>query len=1050
MKLQATFMAQQGAAKVGEPVYDLVINEETKRPLEIATQCLMKLLQDNKDTEYGKKYHFADIKTVEDYQKMVPIIIYDDVAESLERMMNGEKNILTAYNFNHMNETSGTIGAMKVIPMTDQQTQMFVKYNRRYTDGMMSRKMDPKWMEGRAFCTSEGCHRTLSSGITVGSASSKMVDYIGGRGAADKIFRTMYTSPIDASAPLPGVDSKYLHARFFLEDKDVTGIVCGFFSLATLYLKYIADNYEMLIHDIETGTIDPSIHMVQEVKDAILSSLAPNPERANELKEIFKNGSDFPFLPKVWPSLSYIVGAGADGFSNFDTALNERYGGQGLTRIYSGVTASEGLFSIPLDINNPDSILAAETGFMEFLPVEAGDDFSKIVTMDKLEVGKIYEIIYTNLAGLYRYRMSDAVQCTGYYNKTPLVQFMYRVNKTVNLVAEKTTEKALTLAVFKSMEELGIHLRDYSMYPNGDVFPVRYEFLLETIDGKIPDIPIDTISKSINKCLCEFNAEYEDCFNVDHTIDWPAVYWLEPLTNDHFIDFMAAKGKSPSQQKPVRIISNELQRSFFYKLRVNTESDMCKAKAVESVVDEAVNLAAISDAIFDHPENRYHEEFAMETICNYLSDMGFAIEKGIAGLPTAFTAIYGKGTPRIGILAEYDALDGLSQEAGALEKRAVVPGAKGHGCGHNVLAGGAVGAAVVLKRYLEAYPDRGQVVLFGCPDEEVSGGKVFMAREGVFNDIDMALCWHPGDMNIIPFGTTSALKDILYTFEGESSHAVASFKMLHNALEAAELMNTGTQYLKSQIGDFGHVNYSFADAGGDLPNVVPAETKLHYCVRTYKQKDMNWLVDRVDKIAQGAALMTDTTVKSRVIGACSGYITNDQICRILFNNFEKLGTVSYTDEEIVYAEQLRATTQANSKALKACIAVIEEKDKRKVMLEHLNENIFTGLIPPTSTEINNPGSTDVGDVSRICPTAQLGISIWPVGIVSHSWQAVAMGKSSIAHKGMLRAAQVLGATAIDFMENPTLLENARLFHTERTSGHPYKSPIPEDLKPNIG
>jgi len=1049
MNQSPTYQAFKAAATAGEPVYDHIINYETQHPMELATDCLMKLLDDNKDTEYGRRYGFANIKTVEEYQKNVPVITYDDVAQDLERMAAGEKNILTAYEFNHMNETSGTIGAMKVIPMTTEQMQMFVKYNRHYTDGLMSRKLGEEWMKGRAFCTSEGCHRTLPSGITVGCASSKMVDYIGGRDAADKILRTMYTSPIDASAPKPGVDAKYLHARFFLEDRNVTGFVCGFFSLATLYLNYIADNYEMLINDIETGTIDRSVNMTHEVRENIISAISPNPNRAAELREIFKNGSDIPFIPLVWPSMTYICGVGCDGFSNFDKTLTEKYGGGHLKRIYSGVTASEGLFSIPLDIDNPDSLLAAQSGFIEFLPVEAGDDFSKIITMDKLEVGKIYELIYTNLAGLYRYRMSDALLVTGFYNKTPLVQFMYRVNRTVNLVCEKTTEKALTLTVDKTMEELGIKLRDYTMYPNGDVFPVRYEFLLETLDGTIPDIPLEQISRSLNKNLCEFNAEYEDCFNVDHTIDWPKVYWLEPLTNDHFVDFMAAKGKSPSQQKPVRIVTNELQRAFFYKLRVNVNG-ITKEQAIVFSDEEKKRITGISDAIWDNPENRFHENFAMETICAYMEELGFKVEKGIANIPTAFKATFGTGSTRIGILAEYDALEDMSQQAGVFDKTPAKNCTLGHGCGHNLLAGGSIAAALVVKKYLDSYPERGTVTLIGCPDEEVSGAKVFMARDGIFNDFDVILGWHPGDMNITPFGSTAALKDIVYTFEGESVHSVAAFKVFHNALDGCELMNTGIQYLKSQISNFGNISYSFANAGADSPNIIPAKAELHYCIRSLKQKDQDWLISRVDDIARGAALMTDTKVSSRIIGACSGYITNDQICRVLYNNFEKLGPAQYTEEDMEYAGKIRQTTTTSTKSLKACISMVENKNQRKALLSMIDESpLFEGVIPPTTVEIVNPASTDVGDVSRICPVGQIGVSIWPIGISSHTWQVVSMGKSEIAHKGLLKAGEVIGASAIDFLQNQALVENAWLYHRERTSGNKYVSPIPDDLMPNL-
>ena len=561
-----TFLANQRAAQAGTLVYEEVL-KEIENPMDVAEATLLKIIDDNKDTEYGRKHHFGTISSIEDYQEKVPVITYEDIAGEMKRMMEGQRNVLTAYGFDHMNQTSGTIGAMKFIPMTSEQTAMFVKYNRNYTDGLMAKTLGSDWMQYRAFCTAEGCHRTLPSGITVGSACSKMVDYIGGHDRADAIMRTMYTSPIDASAPVPGTDSKYLHARFFLEEKHVGGIVCSFFSMAVLYLKYIADNYRMLINDIRTGTVDPSVSIAAEARKSVEGKLSPNPVRAAELEQIFRDGPAFPFIPAVWPEMQYIAGVGADGFSNFDKMITERYGGGHLRRIYSGVTASEGLFSIPVGLDNPDCVLAPGAGFMEFLPVEAEDDFSRIVTMDRLEAGKIYEIIYTNFSGLYRYRMSDAVLCTGFLGKTPLVQFMYRVNRTVNLVGEKTTEKAIALSVKKATEDLGIKMEAYTMYPNAEVLPVRYDFLIETRDGTVPDIPAEDVSKAIHEALCHFNAVYGDCAGVCRTIGLPEVGWLEKGANDRYIDFMVANGSSPSQTKPAGIITNDAQKRFFYSLR---------------------------------------------------------------------------------------------------------------------------------------------------------------------------------------------------------------------------------------------------------------------------------------------------------------------------------------------------------------------------------------------------------------------------------------------------------------------------------------------------
>jgi len=1024
MNTNPTFLANKRAVEAGKTVYQAVI-EETKHPMDIARQSLMKLLDDNKDTEYGKKYGFADIHSIEEYQKRVPVITYDNVAEDLQRMLDGEKNVLTAYELNHMNETSGTIGAMKVIPMTNEQTAMFVKYNRNYTDGLMGIELGEDWMQYRSFCTSEGCHRTAPSGITVGCASSKMVDYIGGRDKADAFMRILYTSPIDAAAPIPGTDSKYLHARFFLEERNVGGIVTGFFSLVSLYLKYIADNYKMLINDIRTGTIDPSISIADSARESIMSKIQPNPLRAAELEKIFENGSDFPFLPLVWPNMTHMSGVGGSTFASFDKTINERYGGQHLKRIYSGITASEGLFSIPAGIDNLDSIIAPGAGFIEFLPVDAKDDFSQIVTMDKLEVGKVYEIVYTNLAGLYRYRMSDAVMCTGFFNSTPLVQFMYRVNRTVNLVCEKTTEQAITLSVEKVASELGIKLEAYNMYPNADEFPVRYDFLIETTDGVIPDIDKETISKALNSALCEYNAEYEDCANVDHTIGLPYVAWLEKNTNDKYVDLMAAQGKSPSQIKPARVITNDLQKSFFFKMR---KADMTKAKALDAIQREEKQIITLSDDIFDNPECSLNEKFAAGSICKYLSSQGFEVKEGAYGIPTAFTATYGKGSPRIGILAEYDALPVV-----------------GHACGHNLLAGGCVGAAISLKEYLEAYPDRGTVILFGCPDEEVLGTKTYMARDGAFNDLDFALCWHPAEVNIVPFGITSAVTDIRYTFSGKSEHFALAGADIRNALDGAELMNIGVKYLRSQYQNSVNIGYSYSNAGSDAPNIIQNEATTHFCIRTRKLKDMQFFVDRVNDIAKGASLMSATDMKSQVVGACSGYVPNRELSSVLYENFAEVGEPQFTDEDMDLAEKMQQAKGNSMRIVKDMLAMVDNFTLRKSLTDRQTGTMFCGIIPPTNYEVYNPTSTDVGDVSRVCPVGQINVSTVPIGTPAHSQQFADMGKTGIAHKGMIVAAKVLAATAIDMMENPAHVQRAKNDFTERTNGHPYSCPLPDDV-----
>ena len=566
MGIEQTKKMNEMTAEQGKAVL-AAFREETKHPMEATNALLMRLLEDNKDTEYGKKYGFADIHSIEDYQKKVPVATYDTFAPYLERMMAGEKDILTAYSFNHFNETSGTVGNPKVVPMTDRQSDVFAKYNNLYVYGLLGENVDADWMDGRAFCTSSGNCRTLPSGLTVGEASAKMADYIkGGKAALDAMIRTMYTSPIEGLNPEHGVDTKYVHTRFALMDREVRGMVTGFYSVIVLFLHYIETHVDVLIHDIETGTISEEIEMPEEVRKSLLAKIEPMPERAAELREAFRNGTEEPWVKKVWPHFDYINGAGGDGFEIYDRQIKEHFTGGGVANIYSGITASEGLWSVPAGVDDFDSILAPSAAFVEFLPVEAGDDFSRCVTMDKLEEGKVYELIVTNLSGFWRYRMSDAVKVTGFYNATPKVQFMYRVNRTINLAEEKTTEKALQIAVEATAKDMGIDLADFTVYPNTEVTPNRYDFLIEP-RKEMEGVDMDALRECVFKHLCEANPVYYDCY-ADHWLDKPEVYLLQPETQLLYRDMMVMRGASLNQLKPVRVIMNERQRKFFFRLRM--------------------------------------------------------------------------------------------------------------------------------------------------------------------------------------------------------------------------------------------------------------------------------------------------------------------------------------------------------------------------------------------------------------------------------------------------------------------------------------------------
>ena len=560
-----TYKINQANVAQAQPDY-VAFREECRDPFGTNEKLLLSILRDNKDTEYGIRYDFAHITSYEEYREKVPVIKYQDIAGDIDRMVDGEKNILTAYPFSHMNETSGTVGKAKLIPMTDRQTQVFLKYNKHYMDAFYADKLGVDWMKGHIFCTSQGKYRTAPSGITIGDASSKMAEYVqGGRDGLDAMLRTLYTSPVEATIPVLGTDTKYIHTRFALADSSVTGIVSGFYIMVVQYLHYIAENYEMLIHDIETGTIDERVDLPVDVKASLLKKIQPMPERAAQLREIFKNGSNFRFVKKIWPDMQFIFGVGGDGFSVYADTIRKQYADESVKFILNGVTSSEGLWSVPVDMESEDAVLVPGSAFMEFLPVDAGDDFSKIVTIDKLEVGRVYELIITNLCGFYRYRMSDALLVTGFFEKTPRVRFMYRVDNTINLACEKTTEKALQQAVEKTAAELGFELSDFTVYPDAASTPPGYTFLIQ------PPLPVEGITEeqlaeTLDKYTCEANALYEECI-LDHSMRHANAFWLQPETTFLWRELQIAKGRSAGQLKPVRTIANEDQRKFFFIMR---------------------------------------------------------------------------------------------------------------------------------------------------------------------------------------------------------------------------------------------------------------------------------------------------------------------------------------------------------------------------------------------------------------------------------------------------------------------------------------------------
>lgn len=472
-----------------------------------------------------------------------------------------------------------------------------------------------------------------------------------------------------------------------------------------------------------------------------------------------------------------------------------------------------------------------------------------------------------------------------------------------------------------------------------------------------------------------------------------------------------------------------------------------KEKAIELIDSMAPLFEGISDSIWDNPELSLKENLAAETYCKALREQGFAVTEKLAGIDTAFCGSYGSGRPVIGILAEYDALSGLSQKAGECSLDPVTPGACGHGCGHNLLGAGAFAAAVAVKKYLELTGRPGTVIFYGCPGEEGGSGKAYMAREGLWSELDAALTWHPSHVNEITTGTNNSCIQVLYNFKGIASHAAGSPHSGRSALDAVELMNIGVQFLREHMTDDCRIHYAITDAGGVSPNVVQARASVLYMVRANKVRDSVKLQARVDDIAKGAALMTETHFERVFIDGTAELLPNFTLEKLLHDNFAAIGVPQYTPEETAFAKALWETYPHDGELPgKGAKHDPEIAKQVRTLSENMTKPLNDFLMPLYSAQTFTPGSTDVGDVSWLTPTAQIEVASWPAGVPGHSWQVVACGKSSIAHKSLLCAGKVIAAAAIDLLEQPELLAKAKAEFAERSVGG-YVCPIEKDAVP---
>lgn len=458
-------------------------------------------------------------------------------------------------------------------------------------------------------------------------------------------------------------------------------------------------------------------------------------------------------------------------------------------------------------------------------------------------------------------------------------------------------------------------------------------------------------------------------------------------------------------------------------------------------------LAGLGDEVWGFAETAFEEVRSASALASFLEAEGFSVLRGLAGMETAFSASFGSGRPVIALLGEYDALPGLGQAKALPERREAGAGAAGHGCGHNLLGVGSLAAALAAKDLLLSGGLQGTLRFYGCPAEERGSGKTYLVRSGAFKDVDLALTWHPGEVNAVMQARTLANLSAYFRFRGKSAHAASAPHLGRSALDAVELMNVGTNFLREHVIPEARLHYAITNPGGRAPNVVQDDAEVHYFCRAPRVAQARDIYERLCDVARGAALMTGTAVEIRFSEGLSDYIPNRTLGVLLQRCLEEAGLPDFTAADRGLAARFRATLspdELGAALAQARFAQGEEAARRlsSAPLDEWASPLFPG-------EALLPGSTDVGDVSQVVPTGQIVTACTAFGTVPHSWQFTAQAASSIGHAGMLAAGRTLALACAGLFSDPALVERARAEHESRTGGS-YECPIPPEILPSTG
>ena len=544
------------------------LDNNSKNAVAITEGLLMRLLDENKETEYGKKYGFADIHSVAEYKKKVPLSHYDDYAPYIERMVdNNESNLITTAPVKHYALSSGSVGVPKHIPVSQEELDIYSKYGTNMAFGVVDEYY--RNTTGKPLAPGMGLNAIelklmeTKYGISKGPISATILKPI------QKFIPYFFTSPWSLICADGDADMKYLKLRLALPRRDLSFMDAAFMTGLVDLMDYLKDNWKLLCRDIAKGIISPDVKVPEELRRELEKDLVPQRGRAKQLWREFEKGFDTPIVPRIWPNMRWIGSIGTGGFSTY-TKKMRKYAGKIIPFHNLNYAASEALMGVARHVGDTSYVLVPDGGFYEFIPVEE-EESGETLTIDELEIGKQYEIVITNVSGFYRYQIWDVIRVTGFYHEAPLVEFVYRKSQMLSIAGEKTNEEAVRWVIEEFIRATGVNVADYSVYANADTEPGHYVLLMEP-DGMIAKEKVAEYRDILEEKMMHANPSYGDKIRTG-VLGKMELFIVQQQTYQLYRDMMIMKGTSPNQLKPVRVIDTPVKERFFFFLKEDFQSN---------------------------------------------------------------------------------------------------------------------------------------------------------------------------------------------------------------------------------------------------------------------------------------------------------------------------------------------------------------------------------------------------------------------------------------------------------------------------------------------